>query len=392
MMGIYAVIGLGIIALPGFFNIKVHKLLFVFGVITIVLSVSLMGAFIEPPTIYDIYRHYLHIDSIRAHQWGIGYTVFKGVPSIDSNYNFTFVFNFIIAVIAKYLPNEALPFITSLGCYSVFVYVFFKEFNGDKNIERYFIVSLLLCSILMPYLYVYSGIRNALGASIAALGIYRYFRVNRNLIELAILIMAAFMIHTFVITSAIAIAMYRFRPKVKWFIFVVVFPHIIDPIMEWCRLSSGNDMLFRIGAKYYNYTRVREDNQGLVFKYVPILMLALMSVLLLLRVRKQKNSNTFSDVINSSGLRLIKTEFVKNEDYLANGLWWYVILALGFIKAENMILRFPMVLSVLSPFLIKTIYHKEISKKSFSYVNAIFLLIILSIALLILYENIAWLS
>ena len=392
VMGIYAMMGIIIIALPVFFETKTNRLLFILGMVITILSVSLIGAFITPPEIYDIYRHYLLMDEIRDNQWSFGYSIFKGIPESNSNYKSTYIYNILITLIAKLFPNEFLPFITSIICYSVFVYIFFKEFNGDINKEKNFVLSILLCSTLLPYLYIYSGIRNAMAASIAAFGIYRYFKVDGSVLYVCIWLVVALMVHPFAITAAIVLVMHIFSPKIKYFLFILIFPRLIEPIMEWCRLSSGNDFLFRIGAKYYNYTKVRVDDQGKVFLYVPIIMLLLLTVLLLGCSRKKRNDILNGIILNSKDTKAVKLEFVTQDDYLISGIWWYLILALGFINAENIILRFPFFLGGISPFIIKKTFYDELSRDCFSWIKLVSLIIITGASILILYENIAWLA
>lgn len=388
-------IGLIIVITPVLFNQKSSKVFFYIGAWTIVLSLCTYSFFKEPSQMYDIYRHYELIDYIRNKKWDISYVVFKGISGIDSNYSFCYLYNLWVAIIAKFLPNGILPFMAVLLYYSVFMYIFYHENKGLTISNLEFILSLMLCSTSMPFLYIYSGIRNSSAVALAALGIYRYFKIKKNIVSIIILIGAGVLIHPFAGVAVVVLIFYRFKPKLIWLIFIILFPIILDPLMEWFRLGSGNVFLFKIGAKYYNYTRVRKDNQGLVFYFNSIFNMILWCIVVWIymfnqrrKARKYYMSLELENVMNIAPI--INSNQDIDMDFVS-GVWWYTIFSLAFVNSSNIMLRFPFLIGCFSPVFVKICFGNSESNRNLSIVQLILMIGIVCFSGLILYENIVWL-
>lgn len=340
--------------------------------IGLIIALAGIGACVAPKSTYDLFRHYEVIDRVRNSSYSLSSFLVDGYRITDLNYKYTYAFNFLIYIIAKFLPNQALPFITIVVTYSVFAYILFREFEEDKLGNRNVVISLSIFLVLMPYLYVYSNIRSSLAGGVIAFGIYRFYR-DKKIILFVICGIIAVLIHPIAAAIIPFIFLSRIKPGIKGIAVTLLAPTALFPIMEYFRLKLGNDFLFRISAKYYNYTLVRTDNQGRVFLYSTIIMLIIISILAV--VSHKERNTTWKDKQYS----------------LMNLIIWYSMFSLGFYRNYEMITRLPYTIAILSPVVVKTLFDKSSTTSVIRQITGgVIEFLVLLLALLGLYENIAW--
>lgn len=352
----------------------------------LVLALAGIGARIEPKLTYDLYRHYQIIDRVRGSSYSLIDFLKEGYVITDINYKYTYIYNIFVFIIAKFFPNQALPFFTICITYGSFGYILFREFR-NKNVtnilfwefrgkdltNRNLVISISIFSVLMPYLYVYSNVRNALAGAIVAFGIYRLYKDRKILLFIDCTVIAV-LIHPIAAAIVPFILLSRIKPGVKGIIVTLALPSLVFPLMEYFRLHLGNDYLFRIAAKYYNYTLVRQDNQGRVFLYSTVIMLIALSILALWANRGNK------------------TTWREKKYPLLNLIIWYSMFSLGYFRNYEMMTRLPYSIAFLSPVLVATLFNpSEMKTKGAKLAYSGTACVVFFLALLGFYENIAWL-
>lgn len=374
MSGIFSVLLLGCILLFAIaYKDKYSRLTGSCIVIIIVFLLSIMGACIEPDSRYDLFRHYEVINRVRASSYNLKEFLSDGYTITDYNYKYTYAYNILIYIIARFLPNQALPFFVIFVSYGIFAYIAISELYDGNLTNRNVILSFSILSILMPYLYVYSNIRNPMASAIISLGLYCYFKKHR-IHTLLICGIIALLIHPISVAIVPFIIFRRINPGIKGILVTVLLPSITFRIMEVFRSGGGNEFLFRIAAKYYNYTMVRMDNQGKVFLLSTVLVLL---VIVLLSIIKNKEFGT-------------QTEGSMYD--LTNVIVWYTMFSLGYFQNYEMMTRLPYSIAFLSPVLVRSLLPQSNDGLGYRKV-AIFMseMMIYSLAILGIYENFAWL-
>lgn len=348
---------------------KQTKMLFVM----LVIALAGIGVCIEPKSTYDLYRHYQVIDRVRGSSYSLIEFLKKGYLITDTNYTYTYVYNIIVYIVAKFLPNQAFPFFTICISYGLFGYILFREFHDENLTNRNLVISISIFSILMPYLFVYSNVRNALAGAVVAFGLYRLYK-DRKILLFIICVAIAVLIHPIAGAVVPFVFLSRIKPGVKGIVVTFALPSLLFPLMEYFRLHLGNGFLFLIAAKYYNYTLVRHDNQGRVFLYSTVIMLVALSILALWANRGNK------------------TTWKEKRYSLLNLIIWYSMFSLGYFRNYEMMIRLPYSIAFLSPVLVSTLFNRSEMKTTGAKLaysgteGVIFLLVLLGI-----YENIAWL-
>ena len=340
------------------------------------LSLALVGALIQPRESYDLYRHYAAIEAVKKQGDSLWEFMINGYQYVGSNYQYTYGYNLLVFIIASFFPKQALPFIAIMVSCGGLYYVIVKEFKESGYANKDVVLAIAIFSVLMPYLYIYSGIRNAIASSIIGVGVYDYYKGSHNIIKLALFAIVACSFHPGAVAIIPFIVVSKMKPGVKGIIITFLLPSLVFIVMEFFRLRLNNPFLFKIGAKYYNYTQVRIDNQGRVFLYTVIgVMLIVVALAAFLSNRPEFEREKQADV------------------YLVYLIVWYMLFSLGYFKNYEMITRLPYNVAVLSPVIVNTVFRSEKYRiKNFSGVLVLCKLMLCFLALMGLYENIAWLA
>ena len=353
------------------YNYTLPKKQVIFLLSLMVLALAFLGAFIEPKEAYDLSRHYDLLSSIKNSSFTLTSYLKEGPEFLNWNYRYTYIFNVLCYLIARYLPFQALPFITILICYSLLMYIVISYFGEGNLINKNIFFSICLCQATMPYLFIYSGIRNGLASSIIAFAIYRFVYCNHNYFELGLLAIVSILVHPigFVILPFFAFS--KIKPGIKSMVVPFVLPTAVFAVTEYLRANSSSNFLFSISAKYYNYTQVRTDNQGIAFLLCSISVLLLISAhFIYYTVRKKP----FSDDPKSVAL--------------LNVLTWYSLFSLGYFTSYEMILRLPYNFALLSPIIVDSILK---NKKKLELVSTLEQIAMFGLFIISVYETVVWL-
>lgn len=342
-----------------------------------IISLAFLGAFVVPRESYDLYRHYADLQRIRNSGLSLPEFLKKAYMVTDINYKYTYTYNILAYIVANYLPKEALPFIAIIITYGLLSYILKCELQKKYDDNRVIIITFAIHSIFIPYLYVYSGVRNTIAASIMGFAIYRFYNNDekKKILEFIILAIVAALFHPVVLATIPFMILSFFKPGIIGMIIIILIPQILNPLMEWFRLGSGVDFLFRIGAKYYNYTRVRVDNQGQSFLYGVLILGVLLTITIFMDQRLHLNEKT------------------KGKDYVLNFLFLYMLFSLSFFRNYEMATRLPYVTAMFSPVIADRILTTNNTAHELSALYQLVINVItLVMSILVIYQCMAWMG
>ena len=281
------------------------------------LSLAVVGCSINPTTdAYDLYRHYLYIDSIRNMNYSFCDFMFNpqnpfGGYSKSSLYGF----KLLVYIVSKLNNNRFLPFFSIFIVYSIWGYITINWLNLQKK-STFLFPSFLLCSSLMPYIYVNTGIRNSLAASIVALALYQDFIERKKILYvLSVLIFACTIHHA--VSLAIPcwiLAHYRFNFKMIFIIFALIIS--VNPIMLlFHEYSSG--ILYTISSSYLIYI----GKDAYFYSYTYLIL------------------DTFFLVTIFSILLFARKHNIENIDCMYNFILIYLAILMGQVGNYDLVLR-----------------------------------------------------
>ena len=294
-----------------------------------VIILAFLCSMIEPKPIYDLYRYYIDLDSIRG-QVGLKEFVFGDVIVTDSNYRYTFTHNFITYIISSCMPKEALPFLAISFCYGCMAYIFEDIYKDEKVCNWKVAMTILFSITTLPLLYVYSNIRTAMAMSCMALTLYMRIYRKMNIVYFFIMALLAATIHPVALAVVPFILVSKISLSKKGVLLIGVVPLFTNHIMAFFQYSD-NPYLRYIGIKYFNYVFVEVYSQGNFFYYSPLLI-----------------------TIAILALGLLMTNKVKIEDLkMKNLIMWYCIFVLASAQSFQLLLRLPFLFGVLSPIILK---------------------------------------
>ena len=139
------------------------------------LALSLMAYFVDVPIGWDLARHLNFIEQIYSSNISLFDYLFNNTSSIGGGYNGLLTFNIIQYFIANYTSNYMIiSAIFVFADYAIVSYIAIDWQISTVNRSNIPFLSLLLCFCFLPYVFCVSGLRNALCASLLALGIYLY--------------------------------------------------------------------------------------------------------------------------------------------------------------------------------------------------------------------------
>lgn len=348
------------------FKLKQEKCLFVI----VLFAASFCAMFIAPKTIYDIARHYETILTIKSSSMDFIDYIFNSFLITDFNYQFTYSFNAMNYIIAKYLPVNTLPFIAFSLCYGVFGYILFdiKKRNDFNNL--YVALSFFLMNCLLPILYIYSNVRNPIAAAVMALAVYLKLYKELKLFNFLLLVTIAVTMHPMVAVALpfLFLAKFKFDPK-GLFLFV---PYIVFlPLIMEMFQTSENLVLRYVGYKYYSYTVLHEFSQGLFFYVTPLTIVFLVLVLTFIQTTNDKR---------------------KEDSFFVNFFQWYCMFILANVHTIQFVLRLPWIIGPLAPLIINLLLSVKFKSSNHKFVLNFFIISMLLIwGILSLYINYAWL-
>ena len=218
------------------------------------LALACFGCSVTPSGAYDLYRHYQYIDTVRQMKPSFTEYMFDnhnilGGGSRSSLYGF----KLLIYIISKLESNRWLPFITILAVYLIWSYITTDWLTTKKRLDL-LLPSLLFCVSVMPFIYVNTGIRNSLAASIAGLALYNEFVKKNNPILTLITLLVACTFHSALILVIPCWIIAHFKFNLKVMIAIIVALLLLDPVAQiLCQVGTGT--IQTIAWSYLVYSR-----------------------------------------------------------------------------------------------------------------------------------------
>lgn len=124
--------------------------------------------FYDPPSVGDLYRHYLLLDDIRSYGWNVSGAM---QHMLDRYWNESPAFILLLLVESIFPYNGFLPFFVAALYYNTVLYgihLVKSLGNAQEGTDKIAVISLLLCTDYRSF----EGIRNSLACALFLLGAY----------------------------------------------------------------------------------------------------------------------------------------------------------------------------------------------------------------------------
>lgn len=307
------------------------------------LALSLMAYFVDVPIGWDLARHLNFIEQIYSSNISLFDYLFNNTSSIGGGYNGLLTFNIIQYFIANYTSNYMIiSAIFVFADYAIVSYIAIDWQISTVNRSNIPFLSLLLCFCFLPYVFCVSGLRNALCASLLALGIYLYLYKKKKVIVFIVLAFLAATVHPAAIITIPFVFIAKLDLKALGYIAVFILSALAQSVAKW--MSTSSIRYFQIiGSKYFSYTSEEQYRASRAQLYTVLILISIFLLIYFCTLMKNKKDDDNSE---------------KNHIY--NFLAVYMVYILGNIGNYDMVLRPAYVLGPLSPVLCSLILDNEI--------------------------------
>ena len=153
------------------------------------LSLSCLAYFMLPWLGSDVFKHLSYMKQIQASGQSFFEFLFQHNTTIGgAKYASLYTFNVIRYVISLISKNGLmLSAVCVMIDYSIVGFIFIDWYYDSSNNRKANFLPIMTCFSFMPYIHAVSGIRNALSASLMALGIYLYLCKKKSVLFFIIL-------------------------------------------------------------------------------------------------------------------------------------------------------------------------------------------------------------
>ena len=259
--------------------------------LVIAVSLAVITMCVNPTKYWDIFRQYELLDNIRSSGIGLVEFLFDNKLRIGgSDYKSLFAYNLLRYLVVSLGNNRLLPFIMTAITYLIWSYITIDWVKEHPMTGNDIIISMMLSGVLMPFIFVNSGLRNTTAAAIAALAIYNNFYKKHRIIELIILFVVAFTIHysmVYVIVVYILTKLCRTKIAIALlFVWTNVIPLIANQFK-----NSQYEVLRKMASSFAIYTGRRGFSINYYLLGAYIVMFALCIALLLTHKKSNDTAN-----------------------------------------------------------------------------------------------------
>lgn len=276
MISITAIV-LGIIIHLRYPNTVHKKTLYILAV-----SFSVIAMSVNPTKYWDIYRQYELLDAIRISKIGFFDFLFNNEMRIGgSDYVSLLSYNVIRYAVVILGKNRLLPFIMTFITYAIWSYITVDWNKKNKMSGNDIIISMLLSGVLIPFIFVNSGLRNTTAAAIAALAIYNNLYKKHRTRELIALFFVAFTIHYSVIYVIIVYVLARLCSVKIASIALFIWTNVV-PVVATQFKNSPYEVLRKMASSFTLYTGKRGLGGNLYLWGVYVVLFALIVSLALM--------------------------------------------------------------------------------------------------------------
>lgn len=277
------------------------RLIYIFFIV----SLAVVAYCMKPPSTWDLSRNYILLDIIRNSQLSFNQFVFGGNATYGADgYRSLIFYNIYRFIFVKVFDNNAwFQTITTIIVYALQFYIIYdyKKVENKENIPISLI--LLLSFTFMPFVYVVSGIRNALAASIMGVAIYLYL-YKKIVLKAILLVIMAITIHPSVVIALPFVILCKMNLGSKGILCVAISSFGFQLIAS---VFSNSSVFFlrQIGESYLLYSGNNQYRGGRGNLY-GILIVSIFFILYFLWNRKNKtNKETENDINNFLMLLLV---------------------------------------------------------------------------------------
>ena len=267
-----------------------------------VVSLAIIAYHMEPPSNWDLSRNFMLLNTIRNSHLSFNEFVFGGRATyIADGYRELLFYNIYRYIIVHiFNDNHWFQTTTVIIVYAIFGYILidFQYSRNEYNVS--FVLSIILSFTFLPFVYVTSGIRNGLAASIIALGIYLYLYKNKNIFIYFLFLFISATIHPAVLITVPFVFLSKVRTGIREIAVVAVMTFLFQ---YFARLLStvGNRYLRTIGIYYLRYSGSEKYRGGRGNLYgILILSIIFLGYFIIDNVKHKKISGDFQSYSNET--------------------------------------------------------------------------------------------
>ena len=257
----------------------------------VAISLAVFAMCVNPTKYWDIFRQYELLDAIRAS--GIGFVDFLFDNKLrigGSDYRSLFSYNLIRYFVISLGNNRLLPFIMTAITYIIWNYITIDWAEEHPMNGNDIIISMMLSGVLMPFIFVNSGLRNTTAAAIVALAIYNNLYKKHRIIELLILFIVAFTIHYSMVYVIVTYLLTKLCQTKIAMVLLFAWTNVIPFIANQFR-NSQYEVLRKMASSFTIYTGKRGFSMNYYLLGVYIVMFALCIALLLTHKKSHGTAN-----------------------------------------------------------------------------------------------------
>ena len=262
----------------------------------VAISFAVITMCMNPTKYWDIYRQYESLDAIRTSEIGLVDFLFDNKLRIGgSDYKSLFAYNLIRYFVVSLGNNRLLPFIMTAITYAIWSYITIDWVKERPITGNDIIISMMLSGVLMPFIFVNSGLRNTTAAAIAALAIYNNLYKKHRIVELLLLFIVAFTIHYSMVYVIVVYLLTKLCQKKIAVVVLFAWTNVIPLIANQFK-NSQYEVLRKMASSFAIYTGRRGFSINYYLSGVYIVMFAL-GIALLLTHKKSNGTANIKDFI-----------------------------------------------------------------------------------------------
>lgn len=261
--------------------IKLTKKQFIIIWVLFVISIGMIGLKFSPPSDWDVSRHFVLMNDIRASGIKLFDFLFNNRGNVGGNgLNMMLSFNLIRYLVAHITDNNFwLPTICGIIDYSILGYICMDWSFREYGYYKIDFITLLVSFGHLSFDGIFSGMRTALALSFAALGIYLYMVQKKRFAVLIVLFAIAVTIHPVSLITLMVVILFKMRLGKKAYL-IVFLAFASFNVISQIFMNSSFAFLRYIGRKYYSYVITGESSMSMgrssyVFFFCYILFLIL---------------------------------------------------------------------------------------------------------------------
>lgn len=260
-------------------NISVRDKNLKISLIILIFSLVILSMCIKPSDVYDLYRHYEVIEQFKLS----GYWT-------ETVYDNFIIIRLIFYIISLFNYNELLPAISCIITYGIFVHIIIDFKTRNSLGIRQIAISILLNLTMIPFVVVYSGVRNTMVFSILALAIYREFvEKKRNVLTYLIYLLPIFIHYATIIIIGLRI-LYIFVDKIFKYRYILLVWSLSASLISKILLIIPNSYIKGMGAQIGNYIGdFLGDTRIFIVNFVLVLVFLIIFEII---IRKEEYKNT----------------------------------------------------------------------------------------------------